>query len=96
MTPTSSRWSSPEANRGDVSVDVAQNEVLVHGEIKRRERKGILRRQTRKIGQFDYRFTSPSDVDTDKITAELREGVLSLRAPKVEEAKPRRIQVTVK
>jgi HSP20 family protein len=84
----------PGVRKDDVAIDVSGNEVRVYGEIKQRERKGILRRQTRKVGQFDYRFTLPGEVDADKITAELRAGVLNLHAPKVEAAKPRRIKVT--
>ena len=84
----------PGVRKDDVAIDVSGNEVRVYGEIKQRERKGILRRQNRKVGQFDYRFTLPGEVDADKITAELRDGVLSLRAPKVETAKPQRVEVT--
>lgn len=86
----------PGVNVDDVGVDVAQSEVRVHGEIKQRERKGILRRQTRKLGRFDYRFSLPGEVDTDNITAELNDGVLAIHAPKLEAAKPRRIRVDVK
>jgi HSP20 family protein len=35
----------------------------------------------------------PGEVDADKITARLSDGVLSLHAPKVEADKPRRIKV---
>jgi HSP20 family protein len=84
----------PGVKRDDVAIDMSGNEVRVYGEVKQRERKGILRRQNRKVGQFDYRFTLPSEVDADKITAELRDGVLILHAPKVESAKPRRVKVT--
>jgi HSP20 family protein len=83
----------PGVNKDDVSIDVAGNEVRVYGEIKQRERKGILRRQTRKMGEFDYRFTLPGEVEADKITAQLSDGVLHLQAPKLEAAKPRRIKV---
>jgi HSP20 family protein len=86
----------PGAKKEDVSIDSSGNEVRVYGEIKQRERKGILRRQTRKVGEFDARFSLPSDVDPDKIDAELRDGVLMLRVPKLEAAKPRRILVSGK
>jgi HSP20 family protein len=86
----------PGAKSDDLSIDVCGNEVRVYGEIKQRERKGILRRQTRKVGEFDYRFSLPGDVDADEITAELSDGVLTLRAPKLETAKPRRITVSGK
>jgi HSP20 family protein len=43
----------PGVKRDDVSVDLQDNELRIHGEIKERERTGILRRQTRGTGQFD-------------------------------------------
>ena len=84
----------PGVKRDDLSIEVSGNEVRVYGEIKQRERKGILRRQTRKVGEFDYRFSLPGDIDTDGIEAELDDGVLRLRASKLETAKPRRINVS--
>jgi HSP20 family molecular chaperone IbpA len=46
---------------------------------------------------MDYRrsFELPNIVDRDKVSAELKHGVLTLHLPKVDEVKPRRIQVTV-
>jgi len=65
----------------------------VHGEIKERERVGILRRRTRRTGQFDYRVRLPGDVDEEGIEASLEGGVLTVRVPKSERARRRRIEV---
>lgn len=48
------------------------------------------------IQPFDYRreFSLASSIDTTRIQAELREGVLSLQLPFAEKVKPRRIAVT--
>lgn len=40
-------------------------------------------------------FTLSKELDTEKVSAELNQGVLRLRIPKVEEAKPRRIEINV-
>ncbi|MDB5926232.1 MAG: heat shock protein Hsp20 [Betaproteobacteria bacterium] len=40
-------------------------------------------------------FTLSRELDPSKIEAKLKDGVLELRIPKAEEAKPRRIEVTV-
>jgi len=47
--------------------------------------------------QADYRrvFELGPDVDTSRITAEMKQGVLKLRMPKSEKAKPKRIEVKV-
>jgi HSP20 family protein len=83
----------PGVRREDVHVDVQDNELAITGEIKERERTGILRRRTRKTGEFEFRVTLPGQVDAERIDANLRDGVLTVRIPKPEQARPRRIDV---
>jgi HSP20 family molecular chaperone IbpA len=45
------------------------------------------------IGPFRRSFRMSSQIDQDKIKAELRDGVITLTLPKAEQAKPRRIEV---
>jgi HSP20 family protein len=83
----------PGVNRKDVNVDVRDSEVFISGEIKEKERKGILRRRTRPVGRFEFRVMLPGDVDADGIDAKLDDGVLQVRIPKSQKAKPRRIEI---
>jgi HSP20 family protein len=83
----------PAAKREDVNIELLGNELAITGEIKERERKGIVRRKTRRVGQFDYRVTLPSHVDPKKIDAKLSDGVLTVRIPKAEQAQRQRIEV---
>ncbi len=53
------------------------------------------RRVERNYGSFTRAFTLPETVDVEKISANLSNGVLTLRLPKREEVKPRQIQVKV-
>lgn len=85
----------PGVKRDDVSVELQNNELRIHGEVKERERRGVLRRQTRRTGQFDYRVVLPGEVDTENVEAGLHEGVLRIRIRKNDQAKPRRIEITV-
>ncbi|MES2643750.1 MAG: Hsp20/alpha crystallin family protein [Myxococcota bacterium] len=47
------------------------------------------------FGNVDYRrvFLVPKDIDSEGITAELQDGVLRVRLPKLQAARPRRIEV---
>jgi HSP20 family protein len=84
----------PGVDKDDINVEVRESEVVISGDIKERERKGILRRRTRKTGEFEFRATLPGPTDPESITADARNGVLTVRIPKPEEARPRRISVT--
>ena len=83
----------PDVKREDVDVELNDNELSIHGEIKERERTGILRRQTRRTGQFDYRVTLPGQVDPDSTEASLKDGVLRLTVRKSEGQRRRRIEI---
>lgn len=79
--------------REDVDVEVVGNELSITGEIKEQERKGIVRRRTRRTGRFEFRVSLPTQVDTEKIDAELAHGVLTVRVPKSQRAQRRQIQI---
>jgi HSP20 family protein len=84
----------PGVDRKDIDIELVGNELAITGEIKERERAGILRRKTRRVGRFEFRVTLPDQVDQDKIEANVRDGVLTVRVPKAERAQRRRIEVT--
>jgi HSP20 family protein len=83
----------PGVNRKDVNIELVGNELTISGEIKEKERKGILRRQTRRVGRFEYRVALPDPVDGDKIDANLKDGILTVRVPKAEQAQRRRVEI---
>ena len=47
------------------------------------------------VPRFRRVFTLSKELDTDKVSAEFKHGVLSLRIPKAEHAQPRRIDIKV-
>ncbi|HEX3906882.1 MAG TPA: Hsp20 family protein [Mycobacteriales bacterium] len=49
----------PGVDRHDVNVELRDSELVITDEIKARERKGILRRRTRRTGRFEYRVVLP-------------------------------------
>jgi HSP20 family protein len=84
----------PGAKRDDIDIQLNEGELVITGEIKERERKGLIRRQTRRVGRFEYRVRLPGPADPDKVDASLGDGVLKVTVPKAEQAKARRIEIS--
>lgn len=84
----------PGVKREDISVEFGAGELVVTGQVTRRERVGFLRSRTRPIGRFDYRVHLPADVEQEHVDASLSDGVLTVRVPKTEKARRRRIPIT--
>lgn len=83
----------PAVKREDVDIELVGNELTISGEIKEREREGILRKRTRRIGRFEYRVKLPDQTDPEQVDAKLKDGVLTVRIPKAQRAERRRIEV---
>jgi HSP20 family protein len=83
----------PGIKREDVNVELVGNELTITGEIKERERKGVVRRRTRRTGLFEFHVSLPAHVDGDNIEASLDKGVLTVRVPKREREQRRKIEV---
>jgi HSP20 family protein len=84
----------PGAQQDDVNVELRDSELVIHGEIKEKERKGIIRRRTRRTGRFEYRVILPGEPDADNVDATLDGGVLTVRIPKGERNRSREIPIT--
>lgn len=70
------------------------NQLSIAGERKPPEFKGgAWHRQERAFGKFRRTFDLPCDVNADAVSATFAHGILTLTMPKVEEVKPRRIEV---
>jgi HSP20 family protein len=74
-------------------VEVDEGELTIRGAIVERERKGILRRRTRRVGEFEYTVTLPGLSGDVEPQARLHHGVLEVRVPKPEQSRPRQIQI---
>jgi HSP20 family protein len=79
----------------DVEIYVAgRNQLTIKGERKpAAPEKSVQHRQERAHGKFVRTLTLPSQVDEAKIEARFENGVLTIRLPKHEAAKPRRIPI---
>jgi HSP20 family protein len=87
----------PGMAREDVKVELHDNMVTISGE-KRLETERKDRNLyvcERNYGQFRRSFQFPSSLDASKVEAQFRNGVLTVTLPKIEEAKPKQIEVKV-
>ncbi len=85
----------PGIAEDEISIEVADDTLTVTGERSRvREDAGDRYfRYERRYGSFSRAVGLPAGVDEAKIVAGYKDGVLEVRVPKPEEAKPRRIQL---
>jgi HSP20 family protein len=88
----------PGVNKDDVKITVQDNILTIRGEKKQENetRKSNYHRVERSYGSFQRSFTVPAPVQGDKIDAAFKDGILSIRLPKAEEAKRKQIDVKVK
>jgi HSP20 family protein len=88
----------PGLTKDDVKISIEGNILTIRGEKKRKQTEGgrNYHRSEQSYGSFLRSFTLPSSVKTDKIDANYVNGILTINLPKVEEAKPKAIEVKVK
>ena len=88
----------PEVKREDVLVSIENNILTIHGERKLSEetKKENYHRVERNYGEFTRSFTLPGFVDTNKVNAEFKDGILRVTLAKREDAKPKQVEVKVK
>ena len=85
----------PGVSEEDVAIEVEKGVLTLTGERKaehERSERGFYRIE-RAFGRFQRQLTMPEGIDTDAVTAEFDKGVLSVRIPKPEKVKPRRIAI---
>ena len=87
----------PDVKKEDIKLNVHDDVLTITGERKyEKEEKGKkYHRVERAYGSFLRSFTLPEDADGTKVTAEYKDGLLNVRLPKSEKAKPKTIEVKV-
>ena len=87
----------PGLTKDDVNIYIRDNVLSIEGEKKREfEDKDVnYHRIERRYGKFKRSFTIPTRVEEGKIDARFKDGVLTIVLPKVEEVKPKAIEVKV-
>ena len=88
----------PGIDKKDIKVELKDSTLTISGE--RTDERNVEDSQScrveRSYGHFERSFSLPDSVEPGKVSAEYKNGVLSLTVPKAEKALPKEIQVTVK
>ena len=87
----------PEVKKENVKVTAEEGTLTITGERKfEKEEKGKkYHRVERAYGSFVRNFSLPDDADPAKVSAEFKDGLLTVHLTKTEKAKPRHIEVKV-
>ncbi|GAA5505786.1 Hsp20/alpha crystallin family protein [Novipirellula caenicola] len=82
----------PGVSVDDLDIRFENRELTIHGKVPSRHEGDFLVSEYG-TGDFHRTFTVGESIDAEKISAEMKHGVLTLRLPKSEKVKPRRIKV---
>ena len=87
----------PDMTREAIDITVEDDTLTIKGEKKFEDgvKDDQFHRIERRYGAFSRSFSLPQTVDAGKVTAEYKNGVLTVRLPLRDEAKPRQIKVDV-
>jgi len=88
----------PGMTKDDIQIEITHDTLIIKGE--RKEEKKVEKENYHRIerccGSFSRSFHLPQNVNSKSIDAVMKDGILELRVPKKEEAKPQPIQIKVK
>ena len=90
--------SVPGLKPEDVDISITGNTLTIQGEFlsEQEGERGNVHFQERRYGKFQRSINLPANINTDDVDATFEDGVLKVQLPKLEEAKPKQIPVTVK
>jgi HSP20 family protein len=85
----------PGLSTEDIEIEIDDNVLTLKGERRFQETvdEGRFYRLERAYGHFQRSVTLPQGVKADEISADFENGVLSVRVPKADEVKPRKIAI---
>jgi HSP20 family protein len=87
----------PGVEKDQISVEVKDGILSLRGERKfeKEVKEESYHRIERSYGNFQRSFSLPVSVDQEKVTAKFKDGVLEVKLPKKEQARPKQIKVNV-
>ena len=83
----------PGVKSEDMDIHLVDNSLVIEGEKKNDYAENPYLRREREFGKFKKSVKLPYRVNTDTISAEMKDGILNIRLQKSEEAKPKKIEI---
>ncbi len=85
----------PGVKKENIEVSIKDNMLYIRGEKKeeREEKTETIHRVERVYGKFERVLSLPTEVNTDEVKAEFKDGVLEIRLPKAEVSKEKKIEI---
>src|SRR5918992_2064417 len=85
----------PDMKREDINLTFENTVLTLRGErrFEHDAKRDTFHRVERSYGSFSRSFTLPNTVDTSRISAAYKDGILTIRLPQREDAKPKQISV---
>ncbi len=85
----------PGVDKKDIAIDLKDRVLTLSGErsYENEVKEENYYRRERSYGKFQRAFTLPADVDSDKIKAEFKDGLLQIEVPKPEQQKPKQVTI---
>ena len=84
----------PGLKADDLNIQVLDDVLRIEGELPADENEHLL--QELPSGSFRRELRLPSALDSEKVEAKIADGILTLRLPKAESAKPKKIKIAAK
>jgi HSP20 family protein len=85
----------PGMRKEDIEISLQDGTLSISGERKEESDKTDSTRTERFFGKFRRSVALPVQVDSNKVTATYKDGILTVTLPKAEEAKPKQIQINL-
>jgi len=85
----------PGVDKKDISIDLKDRVLTLSGErlYENEAKEENYYRRERSYGKFQRAFTLPADVDSDRINAKFKDGLLRIEVPKPEQQKPKQVTI---
>jgi HSP20 family protein len=86
----------PGMRKEDIDISLQDGMLTIAGERARSSGEGDNAERTERFsGKFRRSITLPTRVDAGKVSATYKDGILTVTLPKAEEAKPKKVEVTI-